>query len=290
MGRGLSALLVLLAALFWGTTGTAQAFAPEGAHPVAIGALRLAVGGASLLCYVLWRGLWPKKDGWPLGTTLLAAFSIALYQPLFFSGVAMTGVAVGTVVTIGSSPILAGLLQLIFQRKKPGSRWWWATLSAVVGCGLLLRPGEGADVNFWGLLLALGAGLSFAAYTLFSKTLVEKNRPELVAAVVLSLSALILSPILFFGDLSWLAEGRGLVVVLHLGLVATALAYLLFVHGLLGLSAPHAVTLSLAEPLTAALLGVFLVGEELTSPAVAGLLLLFLGLALLTVPSRSAEK
>lgn len=42
-------LLVTLGAMLWGTTGTAQSFAPDGAHPIAIGAVRLAVGGAALL-------------------------------------------------------------------------------------------------------------------------------------------------------------------------------------------------------------------------------------------------
>ncbi|WP_312085693.1 EamA family transporter, partial [Exiguobacterium sp.] len=48
MSKSSSMLLILLAAIFWGTTGTSQAFAPEDAHPIAIGAVRLAVGGLFL--------------------------------------------------------------------------------------------------------------------------------------------------------------------------------------------------------------------------------------------------
>jgi hypothetical protein len=39
----------LLAAIPWGTTGTARAFAPAGATPPAVGAIRLIVGGSALL-------------------------------------------------------------------------------------------------------------------------------------------------------------------------------------------------------------------------------------------------
>ncbi|HFQ93738.1 MAG TPA: hypothetical protein ENK32_06995, partial [Anaerolineae bacterium] len=39
---------VLAAAVLWGTTGTAQAFAPAGAHPLSVGAMRLLVGGVAL--------------------------------------------------------------------------------------------------------------------------------------------------------------------------------------------------------------------------------------------------
>ena len=43
------ALFVLLGAMLWGTTGTSQALAPAGATPLAVGALRVAIGGAALL-------------------------------------------------------------------------------------------------------------------------------------------------------------------------------------------------------------------------------------------------
>ena len=56
MQKQSSMLLILLAAMLWGTTGTSQAFAPEAAHPIAIGAVRLAVGGLFLLSLVLLTG------------------------------------------------------------------------------------------------------------------------------------------------------------------------------------------------------------------------------------------
>ena len=44
---------ILMAAMLWGTTGTAQAFAPAGFDPMVIGFLRLAIGGVSMLLIVL---------------------------------------------------------------------------------------------------------------------------------------------------------------------------------------------------------------------------------------------
>src|SRR5690625_5069375 len=98
----LSPFLILLAAMLWGTTGTTQALAPETAHPIAIGTTRLAVGGLFLLIIVLIRGKLHFKN-WPVKLTILASLSMALYQPLFFSAVTITGVAIGTVVAIGRS-------------------------------------------------------------------------------------------------------------------------------------------------------------------------------------------
>jgi DME family drug/metabolite transporter len=275
---------VLAAAVLWGTTGTAQAFAPAGAEPAAIGAMRLLVGGLALLALALVRGALHQGRPWPLWATALAAACMALYQVQFFAAVARTGVAVGTIVAIGSAPILAGLLGLLVQGERPGRRWLAATTLAVVGCGLLIASGGGEmKIDTLGILLALGAGLAYATYAVANKRLLAEQPPEAAVAVVFCLGALCLSPLLFTAHLDWLAEPRGLLVVLHLGLIATAAAYTLFAHGLLVTPVASAVTLSLAEPVTAAILGVAVLGERLTPPALLGIGLVFSGLALLSL-------
>ncbi len=279
-------LLILVAAVLWGTTGTAQNFAPSSAHPVAIGAIRLAIGGIVLLVFVVIQGKFYIKR-WPKLTTCLAAVSMAAYQPLFFSAVSWTGVAVGTVVAIGSAPILAGLLEWLFYRHIPDRRWWLATILAVAGCTLLASNQETVTISPLGILMAVGAGLSFAAYTLFSKKLLEQHRSETVVAVVFTLAAILLSPILFLYDFSWLLESNGIIVALHLGILATAIAYLFFARGLLGTSAATAVTLSLAEPLTASILGMVVVKEVITVQILIGLALIFTALVFLSIRKSS---
>ncbi len=275
--------LILASAVLWGTTGTALAFAPSGAQPAGVGAARLAIGGLALLAVAAGRGRLRSQTPWPLGSTLLAAVCIAGYQLCFLPAVIATGVAVGTVVAIGSAPVLAGALGWLLYREKPGQRWGAATALAVLGCALLVLPGGKLTLQAKGISLALGAGLCYALYALLAKRLLEGHAPEAVMAVVFCLGALMLAPILFLVDLHWLEEWRGLGVVLHLGLVATALAYTLYARGLKVVATATAVTLSLAEPLTAGLLGVFLLGESLALPAWIGVGLLFAGLALLSL-------
>ena len=65
------------------------------------------------------------------------------------------------------------------------------------------------------------------------------------------------------------------------GLIATAAAYVLFSRGLQVVPVATAVTLSLAEPLTAATLGVILLGERLTLPVILGVVAILSGLAVL---------
>lgn len=272
--------MILLAAMLWGTTGTTQALAPEAAHPIAIGATRLAVGGLFLLGLVLVAGKLDFRN-WPIKTTILASLSMALYQPLFFSAVLMTGVAIGTVVAIGSAPIFSGFIEWIFLKKRPSAIWWVSTFLSILGCLLLLMNQESVSINPIGIVLALGAGISFASYTLVSRELVENYSPLSVVGVVFTLSAMLLSPLLFVFDMSWITSMRGVGISLHLGIVATGIAYFLFAKGLSSVSSSTAVTLSLAEPLTAALLGVFVVGERLSALSWVGISLLLLGIGLL---------
>lgn len=222
---------ILLAGVLWGTTGTTQAFAPESAHPIAIGAARLAAGGLFLLCMVFLAGKLDLKN-WPIKNTLMASLCMALYQPLFFSAVTLTGVAIGTVTAIGSAPVLSGLLEWLYLKKRPSAIWWCSTFLSILGCVLLFMNKNSVHMDPAGLLLALGAGLTFAGYTLVSRDLVENYSSLSVVAVVFTLSAIFLSPFLFIFDMSWLGSVRGLTVSLHLGILATGIAYFLFQKGL----------------------------------------------------------
>lgn len=285
----LSPFLILMAAILWGTTGTTQALAPASAHPIAIGATRLAVGGLFLLCIgLLARKLDVRK--WPVKTTVFAALSMALYQPLFFSAVTMTGVAVGTVVAIGSAPIFSGFIEWVYHKKRPSTIWWCSTVLSISGCILLFINKGTVYITPIGIVLALGAGLSFACYTLVSRELVEQYSPLSVVAVVFTLSAIFLSPLLFIFDMSWITSIRGVSISLHLGIIATGVAYILFARGLVHVTSSTAVTLSLAEPLTAAFLGVSILGESLTATAWFGVFLLILGIGILILSSKSAGK
>ncbi len=280
---------ILLAGVLWGTTGTTQAFAPESAHPIAIGAARLAAGGLFLLCMVFLAGKLDLKN-WPIKNTLMASLCMALYQPLFFSAVTLTGVAIGTVTAIGSAPVLSGFLEWLYLKKRPSAIWWCSTFLSILGCVLLFMNKNSVHMDPAGLLLALGAGLTFAGYTLVSRDLVENYSSLSVVAVVFTLSAIFLSPFLFIFDMSWLGSVRGLTVSLHLGILATGIAYFLFSKGLVHVSSSTAVTLALAEPLTAALLGVFLLGESLTAVSWLGIFLIMMGIGVLIGSSQNSGR
>ncbi len=277
-------MLILGASVLWGTTGTAQALAPPAARPLAVASLRVVLGGALLLAVAVRSR--PRVGVSALGPILTAAASLVVAQLCFFTAVDRTGVAVGTIVAIGSAPIAAGGLERVIAKRRPTRRWMLATVLAVAGCVLLLVVGRSIDVDAAGVALALVVGLGYAGYTLSTKRLVHDLPPDAATAVVFAAAAALMVPVLARVDLAWVADPGGAVIVLHLGVVTVALAYSLFARALVAVPASTAVTLTLAEPLTAGLLGVAVLDERLSPPAVAGVVLVLSGLTVATSGTR----
>jgi DME family drug/metabolite transporter len=278
--------LIFLAACLWGTNGTAQALAPADAQPQVIGALRILLGGLALLTIALLRGALRGSQRWPFWPTLIAALCMAAYQLVFFAGVARTGVAVGTIVGIGSSPIFGGLIGFLVRGERPGRRWAAATALGILGCILLIAVGADIQLDLLGIFLACCAGLSYAIFTTASKGLLETHPSDAVMAVTFCLGALFVLPILFTNDLAWLAQPRSLAVVLHLGVVSAGLAYFLFGRGLRLVPVATAATLTLGEPLTAGLLGFLFLREPITLTAAVGVAMIFSGLVVLSTGKK----
>ena len=276
---------VLGAAVLFGTTGTAQALGPTGTTPLGVGAIRLVVGGAGLLAVQHRLGgsaqqavrLWRTRWG------LTAGIMTAAYQICFFAAVSLSGVALGTLVTIGSGPVFAGMLSWLLLRERPTRVWVVATLVCVAGLSLLTLDGvnrSGAATG--GLVLALLSGLGYALYTVASKRLMNAGHASHeVMAAAFGLGGLILIPVLLSQPLSWLWSWQGVALAVWLGLATTTVAYVLFGRGLAVLPAGPVTTLVLAEPLVATVLGVLVLGERLGPAGWAGCLLVLAGLVLL---------
>ncbi len=299
----LPVLAVLAAAVLFGTTGTSQALGPDNTTPLSVGAVRLVLGGTGLavIAFVLARRAHhrgtvaprPRLTAGPLALMALTGLCLALYQPLFFLGTARNGVAVGTVIALGSAPILAGVLEWSLTRRRPSGAWLLATALATVGVAML-GVGGGADVagsggtDPLGFLGSVGAGATFAVIANAQRRLLDEGwDPFTVVGAMGAGSAALSACVLPFVDLSWLGEPAGLMMAGWLGIGTVSVAYVMFTWGLNGLTAATAATLTLGEPLTASILGVTVLGEQLSVLAIAGLIVLAIGLAILAWGSRA---
>ena len=281
---------ILIAAVLFGTTGTAQAVGPD-LDPLAVGASRIVVGGALLALVALVAAATGRvrlRTGGGPPAVLLAGACVAVYQATFFAAVADTGVAVGTVVAIGSGPAFAGLFASTFTGERLTPRWAAATALACAGVALLvLGGGAGGSVSAPGVGLALISGAGYAGYAVASKRMLDAGgAPEAVMAAVFGVGALLMLPLLAIVPVAGLATPGGLTLVLYLGAIPTALAYVLFARGLERIGASETATLTLAEPLTAAALGVIALGERPGLAAAAGAALVMGGLAVLALRPR----
>ncbi|MDN3496268.1 EamA family transporter [Planococcus sp. APC 4015] len=296
-------LAVLAAALLFGTTGTSQALGPDGTTPLSIGVMRMVIGGTGLAVIAFTLAARHRRSPGsppspslgirPVSLMVLTGFCLALYQPLFFLGTERNGVAVGTVVALGSAPILAGLLEWALTRRVPSSTWMLATALATAGVVLLGFGGEAGGAGGTdpvGLLGSVGAGASFAVIANAQRRLLDAGwDPFTVVGAMGASSAVIAALGLPFVDISWLGTTSGLVMALWLGLATISIAYVLFTWGLSGLTAATAATLTLGEPLTASVFGIVVLGERLSVLAIGGLVVLAAGLALLAWGSRSRD-
>ncbi|MEV1172880.1 EamA family transporter [Nonomuraea sp. NPDC049784] len=279
-------LTVVAASVLWGTAGTAGLLVS--ADSVALAAARLVIGGTAL---ALLAGASVRKAIRP--SLLLAAVAVAAYQLCFFAAVSRTGVAIGTVVAIGSGPVFTGLLSWVLHGRRPSGRWTAATAAAICGCAALIVGGgaEAGGQAVSGVLFALLGGVLYAFYAVMAAQAIGQGaRSDAVMGVLFGGAAVIMLPVLLVSGIGWMGEPRGLLAVLYLGLGTTALSYLLYGRGLRTTPVATAATLALAEPAVAALLGLVVLGERLTPISIAGLVMLALSLLAVAVPEKAGEE
>jgi len=283
-------LAVVTAAALFGTAGTARELGPDGSTALGVGATRIVIGTVVLWLVVWWRGTRGsiRPIGAPLranrGVLLLGGFGVAAYTPMFFEAVERTGVAVGTIVGIGSGPFFAGALEWAWRDVRP-SRWLAVgTVVSVTGGAVLVLAQNAGDssgdpVDAVGLLFALGAGSGYALYSATSKAVMERGvDPVLTLASSFLVGSTIVALLAPGEPFGWIATRDGLLMALQLGLLATGLAYILYGYGLRRLTSATTVTLVLAEPLTATLLAVLVLDESIVPTAWIGIVGLLMGL------------
>ena len=194
-GRLGAAVAVLGAAALFGTTGTVRQLLVPDAPGAGVAAMRLLVGAAGLVVYVLWRRrgadlivLWRRPVVWVMGA------AVAGYQALFFLGTARTGVAVGTLISLAIAPFLAGLLGWALREGAPGWAWVASTVIAVLGVGLLVS-GSLSSGDPVGMTFAAGAGACYAVYTVLGVRLArDDHAPSSVLAASFAIGAVLLLP------------------------------------------------------------------------------------------------
>ncbi|GAA1926352.1 DMT family transporter [Streptantibioticus ferralitis] len=289
VGRGL--LYVAFAAIAWGTAGAAAALLYRAGDfgPITLSFWRY-VGGFALLLPVWALGRRARPSG--LGSirprrravlrVLVSGVGLTVFQSAYFASVQATGLAVGTVVTLGASPVLIALGARIIMGERLGRAGTVAVLGAFAGLAVLLHGGADGGAGSvrpagvgWALLSAAG----YACITLHTRWFGRNGGgadPLETTLWSFAVGAVCLLPLAAAQGLWPHVQdmGRALWLLGYLASVPTALAYALYFAGVAVVRAATASVVTLIEPVAAGVIAVVLLGERLTVSTVLGTVVL----------------
>jgi drug/metabolite transporter, DME family len=283
-------LLVVLAALCWGTSGFSGKIVADrtGLGPLDIAWHRMAIGAVVLLiAFTLTRrrraagtaGNVPTLTRGTAARLVLVAAGLGAYQSAYFAAVASAGVSIATLVALGLAPLLIAVGATVLGHGRPDRATVVALVVALVGLVLLVGISAGADSGttvVLGALLAVGSALGYAVVTLAGAG-VPAGIPVTLAGF--AGGALLLTPVALATGLRFTTDPVALLVLLYLGAVPSALAYGMFFSGLRSVPGAVASIVTLLEPLTATALATAFLGERLSPGALAGGLLVLAAVA-----------
>ncbi|MGW2563741.1 DMT family transporter [Streptomyces sp. NPDC001514] len=283
VGRSLFYLVV--AGVAWGTAGAAASlvFGVSDLGPLALSFWR-CLGGLVLLAGVL--ALRPRRAVAEaeqrrrrLVRILGTGTGLTVFQSAYFAAVEETGLAVGTVVTLGAGPVLIALGARLTMGERLGRGGIAAVAGALTGLVVLVLGGEGGSVRPLGVALAVLSAAGYAAITLLTRWLGRDGKGGDALSTTtwtFAVGAVGLLPFaLVEGLLPHTADPvRVIWLLVYVAAVPTALAYALYFAGAAVVRSATVSVIMLLEPVSAAVLAVTALDERLTAATVVGTLLL----------------
>jgi DME family drug/metabolite transporter len=261
-----------VAGVLWGTIGPAVSYVDE--H-TALTAVQISFWRI-VIAFVALGGWWLARGRRPLPPRSLALRGLAIgvvtagYQLAYFAAVASAGVAIPTFVALGLGPILVAVGETLLFGRRPDARTLAVLVAALAGLALLVLDGP-AEATTAGIVLALLSAIGAAIAVLAAGSVSQEVDATLLNTLAVAGGLVVLTPVVVAtGGPGATGDAFSIILLVHLGLVVSVLAYGLYFAATKILPSTHVVILTLLEPLTAAALAVALLGQSLTAGAVAG--------------------
>lgn len=235
--------------------------------------IRFAIAAA-----IFWVIALVRRSAVPRGRVLvtcvgLGAIGYALQSLLYFGAVTRIDVTLAGLLLYSYPALVVGLAVLL-RRERAERTTVLALACSLAGLGLLLGgggvEGGGGPTPVLGVLMALGAALTYALYiTVASGVLAAIDTYVLSALVCTAAAAVITTSAGLSGQLA-MPSAEGMAWITAFAVVGTAVAVACFFGGVRVVGASRAAVLSCAEPVVTALTGVVLYAEALTLPRMLG--------------------
>jgi len=289
MSTKTKALIAILGASFaWATAGVVTKTLVNIFDPFPLGFWRFFISSACLLPFFLKQNKIPPgkilKDGVPVA--LLSTFNIVF----FYYGITTTTVNMASII-YGGGPFLITFFSWILFRRLPGKHKLIAIASGFIGLLIIvilpiLEKGEFPVGSFEGNMLVVVAASCFALYTIYSKKLMDTKGYTALGITSLSmfvsfLAFAILTLVTPQKDyISPLTDIPTLLLMIHLSIIVTVVAYLMYQWAIRYSSPVTASFNNYIQTIFSIILAVMLLGEKITVGFLIGSLFIFAALYL----------
>ncbi len=289
--------LMLCLIIFWGSSFVVvKELLLQGLTPIAIATFRFLVAGALLLvALVVMKVRRPLSVVLFEGKDILMFVALSLVGVTFFFiaqyvGIELADASVAAILVCLLSPVLIALLSMRIFHEALKKKQFLGLAVAGIGTLLVITGGTmdlgGSSPTFLlGSLILLLTPILWASYTLGGKRLIEKYSPLLVVAYVSIIGGLFLVPFSLAENslqgiftLSLQAWGA----ILYLSVTCSFVGYFIWFHVISRVKAAVASSFLFAEPLVTVLFASAFIGESITPVILAGGLLIFTGVLLIT--------
>ena len=286
-------ILIIIAGLFWGSMGIFVRHLNDlGFTSIQVACLRLTMAGILFAVILLIKN--PK--GFKINLKDIPLFlALGLVSILFFTCCYFTAIRLMTMSTAAillyTSPIWVMVLAIIFLKEKITTQKVIALILAFAGC--VLVSGFGGKVTVFGVLVGLGSGLGYGLYSIFGTFALKKYSTFTVTCYTFLIagfgSIFVANPADLVNKISSAENKLSLFgFVLLTSVVTAVIPFLLYTLGLNRTTAGKAAVLATVEPAAATLFGFFVMGETVGPVAIAGILLVFAAIVVLSL--RKQEK
>lgn len=260
--------------------------------------LRFGIGGVAMLHWL------KKAPGEPVmsSQTKRLIFLESFLGNFLFSICMLFGISLSTAVNAGiilaGIPAAVALLSWVYLREPITLRVWLAVGLSV--CGILVfslsknMTPTTISTHWFGSLLLVGALLCEAAYAVIGKKLIATLSPKRISALINLWGFILMTPLGLYGAWSFnfgsVAPSMWVMLIFY-ALAASVWTVWLWMTGLQTIAAAQAGIFTVFLPVTAAFVGVFVLGEKLSVLQIVALGIALLGVVLATLPtSAQSEK
>ncbi|MBA4494182.1 DMT family transporter [Paenactinomyces guangxiensis] len=301
-GHRMSYFVLITTMVFWGSAFVSSKVAIDSVPPSVAALIRFGLAALFMLLFLRTRRKEIRtvpRESW-FGLAILGLLGVAVYNLLFFWGLAFSRASDGTMIIPTLSPAVTVLLAALFLKEKLGRKQVGGLCLALIGSLVFFSAiGLGEVVNIrrmTGDLLFLAAAVCWSVYTLLGRKLLHKVDPMPATAYAMLFGSIALG---FFAisDLSkvqWSGLSAGFWAnQFYLALFPTVIANWFYYIGVKGIGAPRAAVFMYFVPVSGLVLAGLILNDVPTPVQLIGSALMLLGVWLVNhraAPSPTGQE